>query len=98
MLQLQCFQKLEWMSLQDRFQEDPVHMAMIISRNLKEEERILDTAKTTEVKPAAQDRIYYTTITEYEYLVKACLCSRRVSGCHQPCWWRNKNWMEKWKS
>uniref|UniRef100_A0A8C7SZ77 Signal transducer and activator of transcription n=1 Tax=Oncorhynchus mykiss TaxID=8022 RepID=A0A8C7SZ77_ONCMY len=28
-------------NLQDRFQEDPVHMAMIISRNLKEEQRIL---------------------------------------------------------
>ncbi|XP_056882590.1 signal transducer and activator of transcription 1a isoform X2 [Takifugu flavidus] len=35
-------------NLQDRFQEDPVHMAMIISRNLKEEQRILDTAKSTE--------------------------------------------------
>lgn len=78
------------MSLQDRFQEDPVHMAMIISRNLKEEERILDTAKTTEVKPAVQDRIHYTS-ADHEYLVKACLFSRRVSGCHQPCWWRNKN-------
>uniref|UniRef100_A0A3B3CJ31 STAT transcription factor protein interaction domain-containing protein n=1 Tax=Oryzias melastigma TaxID=30732 RepID=A0A3B3CJ31_ORYME len=28
-------------NLQDRFQEDPVHMAMIISRNLKEEQKIL---------------------------------------------------------
>nr|AAL09414.1 STAT1 [Tetraodon fluviatilis] len=35
-------------NLQDRFQEDPVHMAMIISRNLKEEQRILDVAKSTE--------------------------------------------------
>lgn len=42
------------MSLQDRFQEDPVHMAMIISRNMKEEQRILETAKSTEVTPAAQ--------------------------------------------
>uniref|UniRef100_A0A3Q3F5X0 Signal transducer and activator of transcription 1a n=1 Tax=Labrus bergylta TaxID=56723 RepID=A0A3Q3F5X0_9LABR len=33
-------------NLQDRFQEDPVHMAMIISRNLKEEQKILDGAKS----------------------------------------------------
>uniref|UniRef100_A0A8C7T4Y8 Signal transducer and activator of transcription n=1 Tax=Oncorhynchus mykiss TaxID=8022 RepID=A0A8C7T4Y8_ONCMY len=32
-------------NLQDHFQEDPVHMAMIISRNLKEERRILAAAK-----------------------------------------------------
>uniref|UniRef100_A0A3Q4HRY6 STAT transcription factor protein interaction domain-containing protein n=1 Tax=Neolamprologus brichardi TaxID=32507 RepID=A0A3Q4HRY6_NEOBR len=37
-------------NLQDRFQEDPVHMAMIISRNLKEELKILEIAKSTEVK------------------------------------------------
>lgn len=43
------------MSHQDRFQEDPVHMAMIISRNLKEEQKILATAKSTEVNPAAQN-------------------------------------------
>ncbi|XP_063323821.1 signal transducer and activator of transcription 1a isoform X1 [Pelmatolapia mariae] len=35
-------------NLQDRFQEDPVHMAMIISRNLKEELKILEIAKSTE--------------------------------------------------
>ncbi|XP_054479486.1 signal transducer and activator of transcription 1a [Anoplopoma fimbria] len=35
-------------NLQDRFQEDPVHMAMIISRNLKEEKKILENAKITE--------------------------------------------------
>ncbi|XP_070302071.1 signal transducer and activator of transcription 1-alpha/beta isoform X2 [Salvelinus sp. IW2-2015] len=35
-------------NLQDRFQEDPVHMAMIISRNLKEEQRILAAAKSIE--------------------------------------------------
>ncbi|XP_067357675.1 signal transducer and activator of transcription 1a isoform X1 [Channa argus] len=35
-------------NLQDRFQEDPVHMAMIISRNLKEELKILDSAKSLE--------------------------------------------------
>ncbi|XP_034720735.1 signal transducer and activator of transcription 1a isoform X3 [Etheostoma cragini] len=35
-------------NLQDRFQEDPVHMAMIISRNLKEEQKILEGAKSTE--------------------------------------------------
>uniref|UniRef100_A0A3B5A2K6 Signal transducer and activator of transcription n=1 Tax=Stegastes partitus TaxID=144197 RepID=A0A3B5A2K6_9TELE len=33
-------------NLQDRFQEDPVHMAMIISRNLKEEQKILASAKS----------------------------------------------------
>lgn len=37
-------------SLQDRFQEDPVSMAMIISRNLKEEQKILAAAKSAEVK------------------------------------------------
>lgn len=36
--------------LQDRFQEDPVHMAMIICRNLKEEQKILAIAKSVEVK------------------------------------------------
>ncbi|XP_028255514.1 signal transducer and activator of transcription 1a isoform X2 [Parambassis ranga] len=35
-------------NLQDRFQEDPVHMAMIISRNLKEEQKILANAKSME--------------------------------------------------
>ncbi|KAM9397974.1 uncharacterized protein ACWYII_033021 isoform 1-T1 [Salvelinus alpinus] len=35
-------------NLQDRFQEDPVYMAMIISRNLKEEQRILAAAKSIE--------------------------------------------------
>ncbi|XP_036946935.1 signal transducer and activator of transcription 1a isoform X3 [Acanthopagrus latus] len=35
-------------NLQDRFQEDPVSMAMIISRNLKEEQKILATAKSIE--------------------------------------------------
>lgn len=64
MLQIQYFGWLEWMCLQDRFQEDPVHMAMIISRNLQEEQRILDTAKSTEVKPAAQ---HYTS-----YLLHIC--------------------------
>uniref|UniRef100_A0A4W5Q0A5 Signal transducer and activator of transcription 1a n=1 Tax=Hucho hucho TaxID=62062 RepID=A0A4W5Q0A5_9TELE len=34
--------------LQDHFQEDPVYMAMIISRNLKEERRILAVAKSIE--------------------------------------------------
>uniref|UniRef100_A0A8K9UF79 Signal transducer and activator of transcription 1a n=1 Tax=Oncorhynchus mykiss TaxID=8022 RepID=A0A8K9UF79_ONCMY len=37
-------------NLQDHFQEDPVHMAMIISRNLKEERRILAAAKSIEVE------------------------------------------------
>uniref|UniRef100_A0A674AW11 Signal transducer and activator of transcription n=1 Tax=Salmo trutta TaxID=8032 RepID=A0A674AW11_SALTR len=35
--------------LQDRFQENPVYMAKIISRNLKEEQRILAAAKSIEV-------------------------------------------------
>ncbi|KAM7365767.1 hypothetical protein PAMP_016678 [Pampus punctatissimus] len=35
-------------NLQDRFQEDPVHMAMIISKNLKEEQKILAYAKSAE--------------------------------------------------
>uniref|UniRef100_A0A8C7LJU1 Signal transducer and activator of transcription n=1 Tax=Oncorhynchus kisutch TaxID=8019 RepID=A0A8C7LJU1_ONCKI len=37
-------------NLQDHFQEDPVHMAMIISRNLKEEQKILAAAKSIEVE------------------------------------------------
>uniref|UniRef100_A0A3B4AV70 Signal transducer and activator of transcription n=1 Tax=Periophthalmus magnuspinnatus TaxID=409849 RepID=A0A3B4AV70_9GOBI len=36
-------------NLQDRFQEDPIHMAMIITRNLKEEQKILEIAKSAEV-------------------------------------------------
>ncbi|XP_045074987.1 signal transducer and activator of transcription 1-alpha/beta-like, partial [Coregonus clupeaformis] len=36
-------------NFQDRFQEDPVHMAIIISRNLKEEQRILAAAKSIEI-------------------------------------------------
>uniref|UniRef100_A0A8C9TAA8 Signal transducer and activator of transcription n=1 Tax=Scleropages formosus TaxID=113540 RepID=A0A8C9TAA8_SCLFO len=35
-------------NLQDHFQEDPVHMAMIICRYLKEEKKILALAKNTE--------------------------------------------------
>ncbi|KAM6945376.1 signal transducer and activator of transcription 1a [Aplochiton taeniatus] len=35
-------------NLQDLFQQDPVHMAMIISRNLKEEKNILAMAQSTE--------------------------------------------------
>ncbi|KAM9835813.1 signal transducer and activator of transcription 1a isoform 2-T3 [Aulostomus maculatus] len=35
-------------NLQDRFQEDPIHMAMIISKNLKDEQRILASAKSVE--------------------------------------------------
>ncbi|KAF0045794.1 hypothetical protein F2P81_002323 [Scophthalmus maximus] len=35
-------------NLQDRFQEEPVSMAMIISRNLMEEQKILANAKSTE--------------------------------------------------
>ncbi|XP_056287251.1 signal transducer and activator of transcription 1-alpha/beta-like isoform X2 [Pseudoliparis swirei] len=35
-------------NLQNRFQEEPVHMAMVISRNLKEEKKILENAKNTE--------------------------------------------------
>lgn len=35
-------------NLQDRFLEDPVHMAMIITRNLREEQKILEIAKSTE--------------------------------------------------
>lgn len=53
---------LSVMSLQDRFQEDPVHMAMIISRNLKEEQRILDAAKSTEVLTTAAQALNVTII------------------------------------
>uniref|UniRef100_A0AAV2LAS2 STAT transcription factor protein interaction domain-containing protein n=1 Tax=Knipowitschia caucasica TaxID=637954 RepID=A0AAV2LAS2_KNICA len=35
-------------NLQDRFQEEPVIMAGIISRNLKEEQKILESAKSVE--------------------------------------------------
>uniref|UniRef100_A0A3P8V885 Signal transducer and activator of transcription n=1 Tax=Cynoglossus semilaevis TaxID=244447 RepID=A0A3P8V885_CYNSE len=42
-------------NLQDRFQEDPVHMAMIISKNLGEERKILATAKSAEVKKQKLD-------------------------------------------
>uniref|UniRef100_A0A4W5NJH3 Signal transducer and activator of transcription n=1 Tax=Hucho hucho TaxID=62062 RepID=A0A4W5NJH3_9TELE len=35
-------------NLQDHFQEDPVHMAMIISRNLKEEQKILTNRENTQ--------------------------------------------------
>ncbi|XP_061685246.1 signal transducer and activator of transcription 1a isoform X2 [Syngnathoides biaculeatus] len=34
-------------NLQDRFQDDPLHMAMIISKNLKDERMILACAKST---------------------------------------------------
>lgn len=37
--------------LQDRFQESPAHMAEIISRNLKDEQKILALAKSAEVGP-----------------------------------------------
>ncbi|XP_068612724.1 signal transducer and activator of transcription 1-alpha/beta-like, partial [Brachionichthys hirsutus] len=35
-------------NLQDRFQDDPVHMAMIVSKNLKDEQKILFIAKSAE--------------------------------------------------
>uniref|UniRef100_A0A8C6M940 STAT transcription factor protein interaction domain-containing protein n=1 Tax=Nothobranchius furzeri TaxID=105023 RepID=A0A8C6M940_NOTFU len=43
-LQQHNFRKIK-RNLQDRFQEDSLHMAMIISRNLKEEQKILANAK-----------------------------------------------------
>uniref|UniRef100_A0A1A8FVF9 Signal transducer and activator of transcription n=1 Tax=Nothobranchius korthausae TaxID=1143690 RepID=A0A1A8FVF9_9TELE len=43
-LQQHNFRKIK-RNLQDRFQEDALHMAMIISRNLKEEQKILANAK-----------------------------------------------------
>uniref|UniRef100_A0A3P9QGB4 Signal transducer and activator of transcription n=2 Tax=Poecilia reticulata TaxID=8081 RepID=A0A3P9QGB4_POERE len=46
-LQQHNFRKIK-RNLQDRFQEDPVTMAMIISRNLKEEQKILVCAKEAE--------------------------------------------------
>ncbi|XP_037552511.1 signal transducer and activator of transcription 1a [Nematolebias whitei] len=46
-LQQHNFRKIK-RNLQDRFQEDPVHMAMIIARNLKEEQKILAGAKDAE--------------------------------------------------
>ncbi|MEQ2231600.1 Signal transducer and activator of transcription 1-alpha/beta, partial [Ilyodon furcidens] len=46
-LQQHNFRKIK-RNLQDRFQEDPVTMAMIISRNLKEEQKILACAKESE--------------------------------------------------
>ncbi|KAK5610465.1 Signal transducer and activator of transcription 1-alpha/beta [Crenichthys baileyi] len=46
-LQQHNFRKIK-RNLQDRFQEDPVTMAMIISRNLKEEQKILACAKEAE--------------------------------------------------
>ncbi|MEQ2184390.1 hypothetical protein GOODEAATRI_007504, partial [Goodea atripinnis] len=54
-LQQHNFRKIK-RNLQDRFQEDPVTMAMIISRNLKEEQKILACAKEAEVKPASELR------------------------------------------
>lgn len=43
------FVVIKYPLLQDHFQEEPVYMAMIISRNLKEEQRILAAAKSIEV-------------------------------------------------
>ncbi|XP_015242145.1 PREDICTED: signal transducer and activator of transcription 1-alpha/beta isoform X4 [Cyprinodon variegatus] len=48
-LQQHNFRKIK-RNLQDRFQEDPVTMAMIISRNLKEEQKILACAKEAEAE------------------------------------------------
>lgn len=53
------------MHLQDRFQEDPVHMAMIICRNLKEEQKILATAKSVEVNLRIITKIYFYIIFSY---------------------------------
>uniref|UniRef100_A0A8C7T9Q0 Signal transducer and activator of transcription n=1 Tax=Oncorhynchus mykiss TaxID=8022 RepID=A0A8C7T9Q0_ONCMY len=57
-------------NLQDHFQEDPVHMAMIISRNLKEERRILAAAKSIEVPCMNLFAIYLIqrNIKSLEYL------------------------------
>uniref|UniRef100_A0A8C7LJ15 Signal transducer and activator of transcription n=1 Tax=Oncorhynchus kisutch TaxID=8019 RepID=A0A8C7LJ15_ONCKI len=50
-------------NLQDHFQEDPVHMAMIISRNLKEEQKILAAAKSIEV-PFIDISVYVDSVTD----------------------------------
>uniref|UniRef100_A0A8C4DST6 Signal transducer and activator of transcription n=1 Tax=Dicentrarchus labrax TaxID=13489 RepID=A0A8C4DST6_DICLA len=46
-------------NLQDRFQEDPVHMAMIISRNLKEEQKILATAKSCNLTSRCSEKLLH---------------------------------------
>uniref|UniRef100_A0A674B2G7 Signal transducer and activator of transcription n=1 Tax=Salmo trutta TaxID=8032 RepID=A0A674B2G7_SALTR len=58
-------------NLQDRFQEDPVYMAKIISRNLKEEQRILAAAKSIEVP--------YMNLVNNNY-VCCCLPPQEVVG------------------
>uniref|UniRef100_A0A7N8X715 Signal transducer and activator of transcription n=1 Tax=Mastacembelus armatus TaxID=205130 RepID=A0A7N8X715_9TELE len=57
-------------NLQDRFQDDPVHMAMIISRNLKEEQKILANAKSTEVKT------FFNMMIHDKFLLMGFKCSR----------------------
>uniref|UniRef100_A0A674ARL6 Signal transducer and activator of transcription n=1 Tax=Salmo trutta TaxID=8032 RepID=A0A674ARL6_SALTR len=57
--------------LQDRFQENPVYMAKIISRNLKEEQRILAAAKSIEVP--------YMNLVNKNY-VCCCLPPQEVVG------------------
>uniref|UniRef100_A0A667X864 Signal transducer and activator of transcription n=1 Tax=Myripristis murdjan TaxID=586833 RepID=A0A667X864_9TELE len=54
-------------NLQDRFQEDPVHMAMIICRNLKEERKILGNAKSTEVTLVVDQNIKSVEDLQDEY-------------------------------
>uniref|UniRef100_A0A8C8G9D5 Signal transducer and activator of transcription n=1 Tax=Oncorhynchus tshawytscha TaxID=74940 RepID=A0A8C8G9D5_ONCTS len=54
-------------NLQDRFQEDPVHMAMIISRNLKEEQRILAAYMFMHVRFEADQNIKSLEYLQDEY-------------------------------
>uniref|UniRef100_A0A3Q2PUP4 Signal transducer and activator of transcription n=1 Tax=Fundulus heteroclitus TaxID=8078 RepID=A0A3Q2PUP4_FUNHE len=56
-LQQHNFRKIK-RNLQDRFQEEPHAMAMIISRNLKEEQKILACAKEAEVKPPRRSLLW----------------------------------------
>uniref|UniRef100_A0A674APB6 Signal transducer and activator of transcription n=1 Tax=Salmo trutta TaxID=8032 RepID=A0A674APB6_SALTR len=56
--------------LQDRFQENPVYMAKIISRNLKEEQRILAAAKSIEV-PYMNFDLQYMFVHEADQNIKS---------------------------
>ncbi|MEQ2204112.1 hypothetical protein XENOCAPTIV_008068, partial [Xenoophorus captivus] len=86
-LQQHNFRKIK-RNLQDRFQEDPVTMAMIISRNLKEEQKILACAK--EAESLIQDLISEELPEWKQRQQIAC-----IGGPPNACMDQLQNWFRK---
>uniref|UniRef100_A0A8C1BUL9 Signal transducer and activator of transcription n=1 Tax=Cyprinus carpio carpio TaxID=630221 RepID=A0A8C1BUL9_CYPCA len=68
-------------NLQEHFQEDPVHMAMIIASTLNEERKILETALSTQVRLYVDFNVALMSqffSVSYFFLNIACICVQNV--------------------